>query len=149
MGKYCDGLSESWVFESLFLMHTMLTQEKNRLIQIILVGVTISALRIRILWFFLIDNVWCAKSSFLPELFAQLNKLNKSMQGSEENLLSCTDKLFVFKKKLNIWTRYITEHNLEMKWNIRAAKNKNWTLFSVTWYKNLFVGKRSICYKKL
>ena len=44
----------------------------------------------------------------------QLNKLNKSKQGSEENLLSSTHNLFVFKGKLNIRTRYVKEHKLEM-----------------------------------
>ena len=36
------------------------------------------------------------------------------MQGSEENLLSSTHNLFVFKGKLNIRTRYVKEHKLEM-----------------------------------
>ena len=36
------------------------------------------------------------------------------MQGSEDNVLSSTDKFFTFKKKINIWTRYVKEHKLEM-----------------------------------
>ena len=45
---------------------------------------------------------------------AQLNILNTNMQGKEENILTSTDKMKAFQKKLQIWKRKAVEDNLEM-----------------------------------
>ena len=46
---------------------------------------------------------WMAKIEYLTEIFGQLNIANSSMQGRNENILTSTDKLVAFKKKIVIW----------------------------------------------
>ena len=40
---------------------------------------------------------------YLTEIFGQLNIVNGSMQGLNENILTSTDKLIALKKKIVIW----------------------------------------------
>ena len=40
---------------------------------------------------------------YLAEIFGQLNIVNSSMQGQNENILSSTDKMVALKKKIVIW----------------------------------------------
>jgi len=49
------------------------------------------------------DNHWVAKLAYMADIFEHLNELNKKMQGRNENLLTCSDKLNEFKKKLELW----------------------------------------------
>ena len=44
-----------------------------------------------------------AKMEYLTEIFDQLNIVNSSMQGRNENILTSTDKLVALKKKIVIW----------------------------------------------
>ena len=46
---------------------------------------------------------WMAKMEYLTEIFGQLNILNSSMQGLNENILTSTNKLVGLKKKIVIW----------------------------------------------
>ena len=57
---------------------------------------------------------WIARLQYLADIFQQLNILNTSMQGKEENILTSTDKMKVFQRKLQIWKRKAVEGNLEM-----------------------------------
>lgn len=41
----------------------------------------------------LADDTWSAKLSYLVDVFEHLNKVNSSMQGKSENILSSTDKI--------------------------------------------------------
>jgi len=45
---------------------------------------------------FLGDEEWWTKLSFLTDLFEHLNKLNSRMQGSDENILTSSDKIMDF-----------------------------------------------------
>jgi len=50
----------------------------------------------------------------LAEIFAHLNCLNTGMQGREENILTSSDKLVAFKKKVAIWKNRAKDGNFEM-----------------------------------
>lgn len=39
------------------------------------------------------DDHWCSKLAYLANIFHELNLLNSSMQGRNENILSSTDKI--------------------------------------------------------
>jgi hypothetical protein len=46
------------------------------------------------------DETWCNKVAFLADISQALNTVNKSMQGKNENILTCTDKINPFKEIL-------------------------------------------------
>ena len=60
------------------------------------------------------DDNWCSKLVYLADIFHEPNLLNSSMQGRNENILSSTDKIIAFQKKLTIWKKHIAAGNLEM-----------------------------------
>ena len=60
------------------------------------------------------DDHWCLKLAYLANIFHELNLLKSSMQGRNENILSSTDKIIAFQKKLAIWKKRIAAGNLEM-----------------------------------
>ena len=48
-------------------------------------------------------ELWMAKMEYLTEIFGQLNIVNSSIQGRNENILTSTDKLVSLKRKIVIW----------------------------------------------
>jgi hypothetical protein len=44
------------------------------------------------------DETWCNIVAFLADISQALNTLNKNMQGKNENILTCTDKINSFKE---------------------------------------------------
>jgi len=46
--------------------------------------------------------------SYLRHTFAELNKLNICMQGSNKNVLAASDKIAMFVKKLSLWKEDVT-----------------------------------------
>ena len=60
------------------------------------------------------DDRWCSKLAYLADIFHKLNLLNSGMQRRNENILSSTDKINAFQKKVTIWKKRITAGNLEM-----------------------------------
>jgi len=60
------------------------------------------------------NDVWCAKLAYLADIFMQLNKVNASMQGRNENILSASDKLRALIQKLSLWNLRCHEGNLSM-----------------------------------
>lgn len=60
------------------------------------------------------DEEWCAKVAYLADIFRHLNYLNESMQGKQENVLTSSDKLTGFLKKLRIWKLHVEKKNLKM-----------------------------------
>jgi len=61
---------------------------------------------------YLNDTEWCAKVAYLADIFYHLNCLNESIQGKEENVLTSSDKLKGFLKKLQVWKRHVENKNL-------------------------------------
>ena len=57
---------------------------------------------------------WLSRLEYLAEIFAHLNSLNTSMQGREKNILTSSDKLVAFKKKVAIWKNRAKDGNFEM-----------------------------------
>jgi hypothetical protein len=49
------------------------------------------------------DQEWLEKISYLADIFHQMNQLNKSLQGPGENVLTSSDKILGFKKKVKLW----------------------------------------------
>jgi hypothetical protein len=49
------------------------------------------------------DETWYNKVAFLADISQALNSLNKSIQGKNENIVTCTDKIKSFKEKLTVW----------------------------------------------
>jgi hypothetical protein len=43
-----------------------------------------------------------------------MNQLNKSLQDPGENVLMSSDKIFGFKRKLNLWKNHVAKRNLEI-----------------------------------
>ena len=52
---------------------------------------------------FLRNDVWWLQVSFLNDIFEKLNKLNLSLQGAKENIITITGKLKAFEDKLQLW----------------------------------------------
>lgn len=57
------------------------------------------------------SNIWCAKLAYLADIFHYLNSVNTSIQGKSENILTSTDKLLAFQKKISFWKNRIVETN--------------------------------------
>ena len=60
------------------------------------------------------DDYWVAKLAYMADICEHLNELNIKMQGREENILSCSDKLTGFKQKLALWKNELGRGSLEM-----------------------------------
>ena len=63
---------------------------------------------------YLKSEFWISRLAYLVDIFQHLNNLNRSMQGKNENILTSTDKLSAFQKKLVIWKRNYMNGNFEM-----------------------------------
>ena len=59
-------------------------------------------------------EVWINKLAYITEIFGCLNNLNSSMQGRSENILTSSDKLVAFQKKLKLSKNRVNTGNLEM-----------------------------------
>ena len=60
------------------------------------------------------NDRWIAKLAYLADIFEHLNELNIKMQGRNENILTCSDKLKGFKEKLELWKNELIRGSLEM-----------------------------------
>ena len=49
------------------------------------------------------DSHWLTKLAYLTDVFAELNKLNSSMQGRDANVMQLYEKLDAFVKKMSRW----------------------------------------------
>ena len=51
------------------------------------------------------NKIWCTKLAYLADIFDHLNKLNTSIKGKRENVLTSVNKIFVIRDKITIWIR--------------------------------------------
>jgi hypothetical protein len=51
------------------------------------------------------DEEWLEKLVYLADIFHHTNQLNKSLQGPKENVLTSSDKILGFERKLNLWKK--------------------------------------------
>ena len=63
---------------------------------------------------YLNDELWMPTVEYLTEFFGHLSSLTSNMQGRNENILTSTDKLVAFKKKLSPWNNRVNAGNLDM-----------------------------------
>ncbi len=63
---------------------------------------------------YLRHEFWISKLEYLTDIFTHLNSVNTSLQGRNENILSSTDKLIAFQKKISIWKNRAKDGNFEM-----------------------------------
>jgi len=68
---------------------------------------------------------WFSRLEYLAEIFAHRNSLNTSMQGREENILTSSDELVAYKKKVAIWKNRVKDGNFEMFPSVRESCIKN------------------------
>ena len=61
------------------------------------------------------------KIEYLSEIFGHLNGLTSNMQGRNENILTATDKLVAFKKKVAIWKNRLKVDDLDMFPSVRKT----------------------------
>uniref|UniRef100_A0A8C4XCW1 Uncharacterized protein n=1 Tax=Erpetoichthys calabaricus TaxID=27687 RepID=A0A8C4XCW1_ERPCA len=59
--------------------------------------------------FFIHDEIWWVKVTFLSDLFDKLNSLNLSLQGPSENIITASSKLKSFGEKLSLWQSKISK----------------------------------------
>lgn len=70
------------------------------------------------------DAVWKAELAYMADIFQKLNLLNSSMQGKNETIISATDKMNGFSRKLEFWTSAIEGGDLTSFENTsKAASN--------------------------
>lgn len=60
------------------------------------------------------DNSWVAALAYLADIFEHLNKLNSSLQGKQTNLITPSDKVSAFTKKLYLWKTRLFQGNFDM-----------------------------------
>ena len=59
------------------------------------------------------NESWMSKIEYLSDILRHLNSLNSNMQGRNKNILTVTDKLVAFKKKVATWKKRMREDNLD------------------------------------
>ncbi|XP_040197495.1 zinc finger BED domain-containing protein 5-like [Rana temporaria] len=62
----------------------------------------------------LASDEWCARLAYLADIFHLLNELNTRMQGRNENLLTSTDKINVFRSMVQLCHQHVESGNLKM-----------------------------------
>ena len=69
-------------------------------------------------------KLWINKLAYLTDIFESLNNLNISMQGRSENILSSTDKLAAFEKKIRLWKDRANSGNFSMFPSVQTSSNE-------------------------
>lgn len=77
------------------------------------------------LYQYLDDDYWIAKLAYMADIFEHLNEVNKKMQGRNENILTCSDRLQGLKKKFELWQRELQKRCLEMFQRANLSTNEN------------------------
>ena len=67
------------------------------------------------------NELQMSKIEYLSEIFGHLNGLNSNMQGRNEQILTATEKLVAFKKKVAIWKNRLKVDDLEMFPSVRKT----------------------------
>ena len=63
---------------------------------------------------YLKNNLWLFRLEYLTAIYGQLNRLNSTMQGRNENILISIDKLVAFTKKVILWKSRVKAGTLDM-----------------------------------
>lgn len=60
------------------------------------------------------DEKWLALLSYLADVFSETNKLNKTMQGGNTNIIAQHERVVAFKRKLEMWKNRATSGITDM-----------------------------------
>jgi hypothetical protein len=60
------------------------------------------------------EDEWLEKRIYFADMFHHMTQLNKSLQGPGENILTSSEKILGFKRKLNLSKNHVVKGNLEM-----------------------------------
>ena len=60
------------------------------------------------------DEHWLLRLRYSADIFHHMNQLNKSLQGPCKSVLTSSDKILAFRRKVNLWNNHVTEGNQEM-----------------------------------
>lgn len=71
------------------------------------------------------NESWCSKIAYLADIFQELNILNSGLQGRNENILTSSDKINAFQKKLLLWKKRAAAGNLEMFPNVNLTNHQD------------------------
>jgi len=63
---------------------------------------------------YLKNDLWLFRLEYLTDIYGQLNRLNSSLQGRNENILISMDKLVAFTKKVILWKSRVKAGILDM-----------------------------------
>jgi len=74
---------------------------------------------------YLSDTTWMAKVAFLADIFIAMNKLNKSLQGRNSNIIEAIEKLKGFAEKLTFWIRRVQNDKYEHFENLNNFLKEN------------------------
>ncbi|KAG0719652.1 SCAN domain-containing protein 3 [Chionoecetes opilio] len=66
------------------------------------------------------DDKWLLQLSYLADIFSEVNKLNKAMQGANTNNISQYKKVEAFKRKLKLWRVHTSSGITDMFENMHA-----------------------------
>lgn len=72
---------------------------------------------------YLENDAWCTKLAYLADIFSYFNSVNTSLQGKNENILTSTDKLLAFQKKLLLWKNRIAQNRKFDMFPLLATEN--------------------------
>lgn len=77
------------------------------------------------------DKKWLSMSAYLVDIFAKLNALNMSLQGTESTVLDYTDKMQAFFMKLDLWISKVAEMDFVMFETLSEWLAENDTMLDV------------------
>ncbi|XP_065654732.1 zinc finger BED domain-containing protein 5-like [Hydra vulgaris] len=63
---------------------------------------------------YLQNDIWCAKLTYLADIFDNLKCVNSSLKGRKEYFLTSTDKLTAFWKKVIFWKNCVLEKKVDI-----------------------------------
>ena len=70
------------------------------------------------------DDVFLARLAYLTNIFEELNALNLSMQGKQNSIFVMTDKIELFKNRINFWKKKVSNGNFAMFHRFDEAHEK-------------------------
>jgi hypothetical protein len=80
------------------------------------------------------DETWCNRIACIADISQALNTPNKSMQGKNENILTCTDKINSFKEELTMWGVRIKRQNKFVMFDLPNVVYQT-KILSISFYK--------------
>ena len=67
---------------------------------------------------------WPQRLAYLADIFHHMNQLNKLLQGTRENVLTSSDNILAFRRKLNLWKDHVAKANLEIFQQLVGLKSE-------------------------